>query len=302
MAHELDVPSGRPASVATPGPDHPSLVDLSLNQRTIVGWSVEQAVDACVRRGIPAIGLWREPVAETGLAESARLVKKGGLRVSSLCRAGFLTASSVDEARDSLASTLEAIEEAATLGAACLPIVAGGLPAGDKDIVGARRRFLEAFDQVVPVAQTRGVRLAIEPLHPMFCADRSVIVTLADAIRIADEYPSDTVGVVVDSYNVWWDPSLAESLQSAGGRIFSYQVSDWVLPLGDDPLVSRGMMGDGFVDFHHIGKMVRAAGYRGDVEVEIFHEGIWAADPESALATIMRRHAEFTHAGTSDDP
>jgi sugar phosphate isomerase/epimerase len=292
---EVDVPSQRSAKMQTPPPGDPCLSDLSLNQRTISRWSVAEAISACVRYGIPSIGLWREPVAEAGLKKTVRMVEEAGLRVSSLCRAGFLTSSSREEATRAVESTVQAIDEAATLGAACLPIIAGGLPPGDTDIAGARRRFAQMFDHAVTVAEARGIRLAIEPLHPMFCADRSVIVTLSDALYHAEDYPETVVGVVVDSYNVWWDPSLDETLERAHGRIFGYQVSDWVLPLASDPLLSRGMMGDGFIDFRALGEKVAAAGYEGDVEVEIFNDAVWAADPEDAIRTVIRRHALHTH-------
>lgn len=289
-----DVPTGRPAAIDTPRPGDPRLARLSLNQQTIPSWGVAEVVDACVRAGVPAVGLWREPVQEAGLAATAALVRQAGLRVSSLCRAGFLTAEDPEESAAAVRETRLAIDEAAALGAACLPVVPGGLPPGSTDLEAARRRLATCLDELVPSALDRGVRLALEPLHPMLCADRGVVCTLGDALDIVQDHPADVVGVVVDSYHVWWDPDLARSLRRAGTRIASYQVNDWILPLAEDMRLSRGMMGDGFIDLPAMGRMVEAAGFDGDVEVEIFNADIWAADPHAVLETILRRHATHT--------
>ncbi|MGW0182953.1 sugar phosphate isomerase/epimerase family protein, partial [Nocardia sp. NPDC003345] len=149
--------------------------------------------------------------------------------------------------------------------------------------------------QLVPYAAERGVRLALEPLHPMFCADRAVISTLAQALSMARPYPAETVGVVVDTFHIWWDPTLEEEIARAGaaGRISSYQVCDWLDPMTADPLLSRGMMGDGVIDFATIGRWVRDAGYRGDVEVEIFNAEVWAADGREVLETMKQRYRDL---------
>lgn len=287
-----DIPSGRAAQVPTPEPGDPRLARLSLNQETIRAWGVPEVVDACVRAGIPSVGLWREPVAAFGLAESARLVRSAGLRVSSLCRAGFLTATDDEEHRQAMAATRAAIDEAATLEAACLPIISGGLGAGERDTRAAVVRFRAALDTLVPLAADRGVRLAIEPLHPLLCADRSVVCTLAQTAQLIAEYPAETVGVVVDTYAVWWDPDLPASLRGLGARIASYQVNDWILPLAADTRASRGMMGDGYIDLPQLTRWVDEAGYQGDIEVEIFNEEVWAAPPDEVLGTILRRYVQ----------
>ncbi|WP_219414660.1 sugar phosphate isomerase/epimerase family protein [Pseudonocardia nigra] len=262
---------------------------LSLNQATTKYWTVEQAVDGCVRAGIGAIGLWREPVAETGLDAAVRLVRDAGLRVSSYCRGGFLTGP--DEAA-TLDDNRRAIDEAAALGAPCLVMVVGGLPPGERDIVAVRKRMAQRVGLLAPYAQEWGVRLALEPLHPMYCADRAVLSTLRQALDIAERFPVDAVGVVVDAYHVWWDPEVHDQIARAGERIASFQVCDWILPLAEDALLSRGMMGDGHVDFRALGRSVAAAGYDGDVEVEIFNADIWAADGDDVLATMVQRYRE----------
>jgi sugar phosphate isomerase/epimerase len=264
---------------------------LSLNTMTTRNWTLRDAVEATAAAGLSAIGLWRDRVAEAGVDAAAKTVRDNGLRVSSLCRGGFLTALG-DEAA-ALDDNRRAIDEAATLGAPELVIVAGGVP--DRDLPGARARLADRLEQLVPYAADRDVRLALEPLHPMFCADRAVISTLAQALELADPFPARTVGVVVDTFHVWWDPYLVEGIAAAGraGRISSFQICDWLVPMTPDPLVSRGMMGDGVIDFGSIAALVRDAGYRGDVEVEIFNESVWATDGVTVLEVMKQRYRDL---------
>ncbi|ADU10822.1 Xylose isomerase domain-containing protein TIM barrel [Micromonospora sp. L5] len=266
------------------------LARLSLNQRTTQRWSVAEAVDGCVRAGIPAIGLWREPVAEIGVPAAARLVANAGLRVSSLCRGGFLTAADDAGRVEALADNRRAIDEAAALDAACLVLVVGGLPPGSRDLAGARQRVADALAELAPYAAERGVRLALEPLHPMYCADRAVLSTLGQALDLAEAFSAEQVGVVVDTFHVWWDPDVWRQIARAGARIASFQVCDFLTPLPADVLLGRGMMGDGHIDFPPLRRAVEAAGYTGDVEVEIFNAEVWATDPDRVLATMIARY------------
>jgi sugar phosphate isomerase/epimerase len=220
---------------------------LSLNQATVQSWSVKEAVDGCARAGIPWIGLWREKVAEQGLAESARLARDAGLRVSSLCRGGFFPAPSAAERRARIDDNARALDEAAELGTDVLVLVCGGLPAGSRDLDGARQMVEDGIAALVPHAQARGVRLAIEPLHPMFAADRSVIATLGLANDIAQRLGSAHVGVVIDVYHVWWDPTVEAEIARAAPHTLGFHVNDWIVPL-PDVLRGRGMMGDGCID------------------------------------------------------
>lgn len=289
-ARVLDIPSGTPAGTPTPGPGDPRIARLSLNQWTTREWSLREAVEGCVRAGLPAIGLWRDKVADAGLAESAKLVREAGLRVSSLCRGGFLTAREPVARAEAIADNRRAIEEAAALEAACLVLVVGGLPAGDRDLPGARERVAEALAELAPYAGAHGVRLALEPLHPMYCADRAVLSTLDQALDLAEPHPVGQVGVVVDAFHVWWDPYLPAAIARAGERIASFQVCDWVLPLPADNLLARGMMGDGVIDFRSMAAAVEAAGYVGDIEVEIFNADVWAAPGDAVVDTLKRRY------------
>ncbi|WP_435771326.1 sugar phosphate isomerase/epimerase family protein [Nocardioides sp. SYSU DS0651] len=289
----LDVPSGSTPRVPTPAPGDPRLARLSLNQKTVDGWSLRDAVEGCVRHGIPALGVWREPLAEAGVDKGVRWVQEAGLRVSSLCRGGFFTVADGAERRRRHDDNLRALDEAAALGAPCLVLVPGGLPAGDRDLRGARDRAAEAIEELVPHALEVGVRLAIEPMHPIFAADRGVVSTLGQALDIAEPLPVDAVGVVVDTFHVWWEPGVEEQIARAGDRVASYQVCEWITPLPPDALLSRGMMGDGHIDFAHLSRCVAATGYGGDVEVEIFNADVWAADGDAVLDTLARRYAEL---------
>src|SRR5690606_31837567 len=222
---------------------------------------------------------------------------------SSLCRGGFLTAADEPGQRAALEDNRAAIVEAATLGTRELVMVVGGVPAnrepgtaavpdGDKDIVAARQRVADRIAELVPFAEEHGVRPVLEPMNPIFAADRGVLSTLEQSLDLAADFAPEAVGVVVDTYHVWWDPKLESQIARAGaeGRLAGYQVCDWILPLADDSLLSRGYMGDGYVDFPTITRWVAAAGYTGDVEVEIFNQEIWDSPAEEVVATMAERY------------
>jgi sugar phosphate isomerase/epimerase len=171
-------------------------------------------------------------------------------------------------------------------------MVVGGLPHGSRDLPAARARVAEGIARLAPVAGDHGVRLALEPMHPIFTADRGVLATLAEALDIAEQFPVEQVGVVVDSFHVWWDPQLETQVARAGERIASVQVCDWITPLPADSLLSRGMMGDGHIDFRHHLDLVTRAGYTGDIEVEIFNADVWAADPDAVVTLMKQRYAD----------
>ncbi|SCF45822.1 sugar phosphate isomerase/epimerase family protein [Micromonospora mirobrigensis] len=247
-----------------------SLQRFSFNQATAKHWPLADAVAGCVAAGVPGIGLWREPVAEYGLARAARLVRDAGLAVTSLCRGGFFTADGWRE------ENLRAIEEAATLGTGVLVLVCGGLPPGSRDIDGARRRVTDAIAELAPHAAAAGVTLAIEPLHPMFCADRCVVATLGQALDIAERFDPGLVGVVVDAYHVWWDDTAYAQIARAGARIAAFQVCDWVTPLPEGVLLGRALPGEGCIELRRLREAVDAAGYTGPVEVEVFSAQVWA--------------------------
>lgn len=280
---------------------------LALNTGTTPHLGLEEACEATARAGLTHIGPWRHLLEQAGGAErAAEVVRAAGLQVSSLCRGGFLTASEDQARAEALESNRAAIREAAALGTDALIMVVGGLPAAahllggqgdraDKDVVAARQRVADGLEALVPDALEHGVRLVLEPLHPMYAADRAVLSTMGQALDLAAPYPAQAVAVVVDTYHVWWDPQLGEMVQRAGqeGRIASYQICDVNLPVAQDALKSRGMMGDGYVDFPAISRMVARAGYQGPVEVEIFNEQINDQDAGTTLAQMRERYADL---------
>lgn len=243
---------------------------LSINSATTKKWTLAQVVDACVNAGIPSIGPWRDRVEEAGLDKAAKLIKDAGLRVSSLCRGGFLTAANAEGQ-------------------------AAALAPAEKDVVAARQRVADRLADLVPFASENGIRLVLEPLHPMYAADRALISTLGQALDLAAPFDTKAVGVAVDTFHVWWDPELKAQIERAGreDRIASYQVCDFNMPIAADPLLSRGYMGDGVIDFATIGTWVRDAGYTGDIEVEIFNQEIWDTDGNIVLSTVKERSAEL---------
>lgn len=271
----------------------PRLSKLSLNQMTTKNWTLPEAVRGCAAAGLEAIGLWREPVAETGVKEAASLVADAGLRVSSLCRGGFLTAPADAGWQAALDDNRHAIEDAATLGAPCLVMVVGGLPPGSRDLPAARAQVVRALEVLAPFAAEHGVRLALEALHPMYCADRSVLSTLGQALDIAERFPAEAVGVVVDTFHIWWDPRVMEQINRAGERIASFQICDFLTPLPDDVLLGRALMGDGHVDFPPFMRAVADAGYTGDIEVEIFNADVWSRPPGEVVADMKRRYRDL---------
>lgn len=265
---------------------------LSINQATVKHATLEEAVRATVAGGVQAIGTWREPVNDVGLDVAARILADSGLRFSTHCRGGFFTAPGEAALQSSLDDNRKAIEETATLAAAgaegstpVLVLVAGGLAEGSRDIVGARARVRDALGLLVEDALAARVKLAIEPLHPMYMSDRCVVSTLGQALDIAADFPSDAVGVVVDTFHVFWDPQVLHQIERAGRekRIATYQVCDWKTPLASDPLLSRHYPGNGVIDFSTLTRAVTAAGYDGDIEVEIFNEQVWATPHEEVV-------------------
>lgn len=267
----------------------PDLRRLSINQMTISKSSVAEAVDACARAGVSSIGAWRHHVQDAPAA-AGRLIRDAGLGVSSLCRGGMFPAATAQERRRRIEDNLRAIDEAAALGTDLLVLVNG--PAPDRDIAAARTMVAEGIAEIESYAIQCRVRLGIEPLHPMFAADRSVVVTLAQANDLASLFDPKWVGVVVDVYHVWWDPRVYVEIARAGPRIFAFHVSDWIVPTPDF-LMGRGLMGQGVIEIRRLRAAVEAAGYTGPIEVEIFNEALWQLPVDEALGDVVRSYLEF---------
>lgn len=272
------------------------LARFSINQMTVKQLSLPELADACGQLGIVNVGLWREPVQSYGVEATAKLIRDAGLTVTTLCRGGFFTAINPAERTAALADNRRAIDEAATLGTDTLVLVSGGLPAGSKDLHGARERIADALAELGPYAEQHGVRLAIEPLHPMYASDRCVVSTLAQALDIAERFPAHQVGVTVDTYHIWWDDNAPAQIARAGasGRIHTFQLADWTTPLPEGVLNGRGQVGDGAIDMREWQRYVEAAGYTGAIEVELFNDALWARDGREVLAETARRFVENT--------
>jgi sugar phosphate isomerase/epimerase len=260
---------------------------LSFNQKTIDSWTLPQAVEGCVRHEIPWIACWRDKIQETGVDESARLIREAGLKVSSLCRGGMFPAPTAEKRAENIEDNKLAIHEAATIGTDVLVMVCGGL-FGVAQIDDARSMVRDGIEAIIPYAEERGVNIGIEPLHPAFAADRSVISLLREANDLVEYFNTPQVGVVIDIYHVWWDPYVYDEIRRAAPWTLGFHVNDWMVPNGD-PLTGRGMMGDGVVDNRRLRKAVDVEGYTGPIEVEIFNKEIWSRPPDEVLVQMKER-------------
>jgi sugar phosphate isomerase/epimerase len=294
-------------------PGAPDPRALSLNTATVkLGWSLEQMIDGCARHGVRGIAPWRDKLAELGVREAARRIRAAGLTVTGLCRGGMFPAADEAGRRAAIDDNRRAIDDAAELGAQCLVLVVGGLPAGSRDLAGAREQVADGIAEVLGHARGAGMPLAIEPLHPMYAADRACVNTLAQALDLCDALdpggvgvhprtaadggawsPAAALGVAVDVYHVWWDPQLDAQIARAGAaRLHGFHVCDWLVPTVD-LLEDRGMMGDGVIDLRRLRGLVEAAGFRGLHECEIFSaRNWWRRDPDEVLEVMKARHAE----------
>lgn len=268
---------------------------LSLNTVTVKEkWGLADCIEGCARHAIPGISPWRDVLQAMGVTAAARHIRDAGLTVTGLCRGGMFPAPDAAGRAAALDDNRRAIDEAHRLGAACLVMVCGGLPAGSRDLPGARAMVRDGLAAILPEARAAGVILALEPLHPMTCADRSVLSTMAQALDLCDDL-GPGLGVALDCYHIWWDPEVTTQIEragksGAGTRIAAFHACDWLVPT-TDLVFDRGMPGDGVIDIAGLRAMVDAAGYAGFTEVELLSRRWWAEDPDHVLATIRARHA-----------
>jgi sugar phosphate isomerase/epimerase len=254
------------------------------------GWSVERTVDACAERGITGIVFWRREIPSERATALGDRCRSAGVQVIGLCRAPFLVGPLASRSRQAVMDELFAtIDLAAALGAPTLTVVAGGVEPGTRGVLSSLDLLADRVAEGAAYAATRAVRLALEPLHPVYCGDRSCLASTRDALDICDRIGAPNVGIAIDVYHVWWDTALARSLERAGHRLYGFHLCDWLASTAD-VLLDRGMMGDGVADIRAIRSSVEAAGYEGHCEVEIFSaNNWWRRDPEEVLDVIVSR-------------
>jgi len=267
---------------------------LAINSATVKSWTLEELVEGCVRAGITAIAPWRDIVQAAGVQKAGNMIRAAGLTVSCYCRAGLFPAADEAGRRAALDDNRRAVDEAAAIGARSVVLIAGGLPKDSKDLAGAHQQVHDGIAELLPYAREAGVLLAIEPLHPMYAADRACVNTLEQALDLCDAIDperSGALGVAVDAYHVWWDPKLEAQIRRAGReRLLAFHVCDWLVPTRD-LLNDRGMMGDGVIDLPQLRGWVEDAGFDGYSEVEIFSaENWWKRDGGEVLDTCIERH------------
>lgn len=271
--------------------DKPELLCMNtatLGFREPIAVSAQRIADA----GYGWITPWRQEIDEDQPQQAAAAIRASGLKVSAYCRTTYLSGDTVQERQAAITSNKRALEVAAELGAATLVAVVGGISGQGRDIGEARQQILDGLDALTDTMRATGVAIALEPLHPYYAVDRSVLNTVAQALdwcQQLDPHGSKGFGIAVDAYHVWWDPMLAASIAAARGRIMALHVCDW-LRQTRDPLTDRGMMGDGVIDLRGLRAQVEAAGYQGPVEVEIFSSlDWWQRDPAEILDIARER-------------
>jgi len=253
-------------------------------------WTMQQFIDGMQRHGIGAVAIWRDKLREHGAPGVARMLKGTGLQVLSLCASGLIATPDLAEATAAIDELKRAVDDAATIGAGSLMFITGGVDPRDKRLELTRRRALERLGGLTSYVRSAGIKIAIEPLHPMACT-RSIINSIKTANDWCDALQAEDVfGIAVDTYAVWWDPDLPQELVRAGKRICNFHVADWLADTQDLRL-DRGMPGDGLIDLPSIRLMVEAAGYTGHREVEIFSaRNWWQRDPEEVIRIVKERY------------
>ena len=259
---------------------------LSIHTMTTKPWSLEQSVTNYARAGVRGITVWRQHLAPYGASAGARMLKNADLTCTALCRGGFFPAMDHAGRLQALDDNRRAIADAAALGAPMVVLVCGAVPG--MPLAEARRMVEDGIRAVEPEARAAGVVLAIEPLHPMYAADRSCITTLGESRRLCERIASPFVKIALDVFHVWWDPELEAEIARCGAAnlIAGFHLCDWRAPLRD-MLNDRSLMGDGCIPIRDIRQQVRATGFTGWDEVEIFSDELWSLDQSEVLARIL---------------
>ena len=251
--------------------------------------SFRESLECMARNGVFKTVVWKPLLDETELKSAKQNLIDSGVKAISMCPLVLLDEDAYPDPDGRLSCHKQFLEIAAELDVESVVVITGGLPSGSRDLKGQRLRVQEELSLLIPLAKAVGVRLALEPLHPMVCGHRSVISTLSEANEILDSLDAnETLGIAVDSYALWWDSSLEEQIERSGKRLYNFHVSDW-LPETRDVRLDRGMPGDGIIDNRLIRSWMEKAGFQGSVEVEILSEfNWWKQEPEVVLQSIVK--------------
>ncbi len=269
-----------------------SLDRLCIHTITTKPWHLEEALDHYQAAGIGGVSVWQDAVAPLGATAAGERLRASGLQVVSYVRGGFFPALEAGKRQRAIDDNRRLLDEAAAIGAPLLVLVCGATPG--QSLEASRNQIRAGIEAVLPHAESVGVRLGIEPLHPMYADTRSAINTLGQANNLAEAIDSPLLGVVVDVYHLWWDPQLEAEIQRCGaaGRLYAYHICDWKVPT-TDMLLDRGLMGEGCIDLPSIRRWVRAAGFEGMEEVEIFSNHYWNTDQSVFLANIIKAYRAY---------
>ena len=273
-----------------------SITDLSrlcIHTITTKPWKIEEAVRHFSASGVYGITVWRDALEGRNIRQTGQMLKDAGLEIVSLCRGGFFPSIEKEKRALAIADNRKAIEEAAELGTAMVVLVCGAEPR--QSLEASRKQIEEGIQTLLPLAADAGVKLAIEPLHPMYADTRSAINTLGQANDMAEAINSPWVGIAVDVYHLWWDPTLEQEIKRCGqhGNLVAFHVCDWNVPTVD-MLNDRGLMGEGCIPVPTIRQWVEEAGFRGFNEVEIFSHKFWKEDQSEFLKKIIKAYREKT--------
>lgn len=269
----------------------PDLSRLCVHTITTKSWPIETAADKFAAAGVKGITVWRDALNHRDIARTGQMLRQHGLSIVSLCRGGFFPSLTAEGRQKALDDNRRAIAEAHALGAPLIVLVCGAVPG--QALVESRQQIVEGIATLLPECAAAGVKLAIEPLHPMYASDRSAVNTLAQANDMVAQLRSPHIGVALDAYHVWWDPALETEIARCGrlGALFAYHVCDWRTPTVD-LLNDRGLMGEGCIPLRQIRAWVEATGYRGFNEVEVFSTRLWATDQDAYLAKIVQAYRD----------
>ncbi|MES2310636.1 MAG: sugar phosphate isomerase/epimerase family protein [Verrucomicrobiota bacterium] len=260
---------------------------------TLKRWSIEEQIDRLVEVGVKGITLWRQSVEGKNYSEIQNRIRQAGLTTVSYCRGGFFPGITSSDRAKSIDENMKTIDEAAALGAPMVVLVCGSLP--NQNLIESRKQIIEGIEHLLPYAEKCGVKLAIEPLHPMYAGDRSAINTLAQSNEICAQLQHPFLGVALDVFHVWWEPNLEAHIQECARlkALFAFHVCDWKINMAD-MLNDRGLMGEGCIPIRQIRGWVEDAGFQGFNEVEIFSNRYWAEEPEKFLELILKSYQQNT--------